>query len=56
MRIQDVDSSGLLTLPVAGISVKGTLDRGKDFAGQPGETYARHPARIRPRLERARTG
>jgi hypothetical protein len=49
-----VQREGPLTLPIADVRVQGTLDPGKDFAGQLEKAVAEHLARIQLTLEKAR--
>jgi hypothetical protein len=49
-----VQREGLLTLPIAGFRVQGTLDPGRNFAEQLGETITEQLARVHSKLEKAR--
>jgi hypothetical protein len=49
-----VRREGLLTLPIADVHVRGTLDAERDFARQLNETVAGQITRIRPKQEKAR--
>jgi hypothetical protein len=51
-----VQGEGLLKVPIAGFRVQGTLDPGKDFAGQLSETITQQLARVQPKPEKARRG
>jgi hypothetical protein len=52
--ILNVQQEGLLTIPVAGFHVRGTLDADRDFGRQLGDTCTQYLARIGPKLEKAR--
>jgi hypothetical protein len=49
-----VQREGLLTLPIAGFRVRGTLDPARNFAKQLGETITEQLARVLSKLEKAR--